>query len=407
MADSTACEMDGSMFTKILSMKRDRMILLPVIGSQLIVSTSLFLLPVLIDTLQVKGGFSGRAAGFLLSMELVVSAATTLSLSAFFSVHSTRAWAVFGGLLTILGAALTLVSPSSSVVFVARLIAGIGAGIVGAKATSVLSRGIEREKLIATVTVVSIVNAAIWLTMLPHMIDQLGYRGPYVCLLLISLSGTYLLRRLPSLSSPRRTKRSSGTVESSRSPFTFAAVLIVAAIFLTQLGQGAFWSLEETYGNRAGFSIYTIGILLAVSTLLLLLGAVGAAWASERFGRFSAMLILIAVNAVSILLVSTIAVHWVFVAANVLQSLTNLSSVIYQLGLAATIDRTGRVIAASTGLVTLGNGLGPSLSASLSSFHGPSSVGVVVLVFNLVALVLYCAFKLRDVGRQDVSAALT
>jgi predicted MFS family arabinose efflux permease len=392
------------MFTKILPMKRDRMILLPAIGSQLIISTSLFLLPVLIDTLQVKGGFSGRAAGFLLSMELVVSASTTLFLSAFFSVHSTRQWAVFGGLLTIAGAALTLVSPSLPVLFAARMIAGIGAGIVGAKATSVLSHGIEREKLIAAVTIVAILNAAIWLTVLPYMIDKLGYRGPYVCLLLISLIGTYLLRRLPSLSSRRKTK---WTSESPQSPFTFAALLIILALFLTQLGQGAFWSLEETYGSRAGFSSHTIGMLLAISTLLLLLGAAGAAWASERFGRFSAMLILVAVNAVSILIVSTIAIHWVFVAANVLQSLTNLSSVIYQLGLSATIDRTGRVIAVSTGLVTLGNGLGPSLSASLSGDRGPSSVGILVLVFNVVALILYCAFKLRDVGRQDWSASVT
>jgi MFS family permease len=166
----------------------------------------------------LKGGFSGRAAGFLLSWNWSSSASTTLFLSAFFSVHSTRTWAVFGGFLTILGATLTLVFPLLPVFLAARLIAGIGAGVVGAQATSVLSRGIEREKLIATVTIVSILNAAIWLSVLPYMIDKLGYRGPYVCLLLISLSGTYPLRRLPSLSSPRRTKQASTSSESSQSP---------------------------------------------------------------------------------------------------------------------------------------------------------------------------------------------
>jgi predicted MFS family arabinose efflux permease len=390
------------MLRKILPWKRDRLILFPAIGSQLIVSTSLFLMPVLIDSLQVKAGLSGRAAGFLLSMELVVSAFTTLFMSAYFHAHSTRRWAILGGFLAIAGTVLTFISPLLPVLFAARLIAGIGAGIVGAEATSVLSRGIEREKLIAAVTIASIANAAIWLAVLPYLIDGLGYRGPYACLLLINLSGTFFLRRLPSLSKRKETKE-----ETPRSPFNSAAVFVIVAIFLTQFGQGAFWSLEETFGSRAGFSSYTIGILLAIATLLLLLGAVGSAWASERFGRFSAMLILIGANAVSILLISTIAVHWVFIAANILQSITNLSSVIYQLGLSATIDRTGRVIAASTGLVTLGNGLGPSLSASLSGSFGPSSVGVVVLAFNAIALMLYCAVKLRDTKTQNLSASLT
>jgi predicted MFS family arabinose efflux permease len=378
------------------------MILFPAIGSQLIVSTSLFLMPILVDSLQVKAGLSSRAAGFLLSMELVVSAFTTLLLSAYFHAHSTRRWALLGGFLAISGTALTFLSPFLPILFAARLIAGIGAGIVGAEATSILSRGIEREKLIAAVTIASIANAAIWLAILPYLIDGLGYRGPYACLLLINLSGTFLLRRLPSLS-----KRRGINQKPSHSPFNLAAVFVIAAIFLTQLGQGAFWSLEETFGSRAGFSAYTIGVLLAVATLLLLLGAVGSAWASERFGRFSAMLILIGANAVSILLISTIAVHWVFVVANIVQSITNLSSVIYQLGLSATIDRTGRVIAAGTGLVTLGNGLGPSLSASLSGAFGPSSVGIVVLAFNVMALMLYCAVKLRDTERHNLSASLT
>jgi hypothetical protein len=50
----------------------------------------------------------------------------------------------------------------------------------------------------------------------------------------------------------------------------------------------------------------------------------GAAWAGDRFGLFPSMQVLIVVNAVSILLISTVAVHWVFIVANILQSLTNL-----------------------------------------------------------------------------------
>ncbi|MGO9273702.1 MAG: MFS transporter [Terriglobia bacterium] len=388
------------MLRRVLPAKRDRMILLPVIGSQFIVMTSLFLMPLLIDTLKVHAGLSGKAAGFLLSVELGVSALTTLCLSAWVRNHSARHWArhrvLFGGLLTIVGTALTLISPALPVLFATRLLAGIGAGLVGAGATAVLSRGVARERLIAMVTIVSIVNAAFWLAVLPYIIDRIGYRGPYACLLLICLSGTYLLRRLPSPSVRQHAGESvPHTRQAFHSPFAMSGALVVVAVFLTQLGQGAFWSLEETYGRYAGFHSHVIGAILSAATLLLLLGAVGAAWTGDRFGRFTSLLILIALNAVSILLVSTMAFHWTYIAANALQSVTNLSSVIYQLGLAASLDRSGRVVAVSTGLVTLGNGLGPSLSAGLSGAMSAPFVGVFVLVLNGVALALYGVVKLR------------
>ena len=211
------------------------------------------------------------------------------------------------------------------------------------------------------------------------------------------MTGTVLLRRLPSLSA----RRDSG--QGSHSPFAIAAVLVALAVFLTQLGQGAFWSMEEAYGIHAGFNSYGIGVVLSAATLLLIVGAVGAAWIGNRFGRFTSLIVLVAVNAVSIVLVSLIAVHWIYVAANVLQSITNLSSVIFQLGLAASLDRSGRVVAVSTSLVTLGNGLGSSLSANLSGVFGAPFVGVVVLVLNCVALAFYCAVKLRGVKETQMS----
>lgn len=390
------------MLKRLLPQRRDRTILLPAIGSQLIVTISMFLMPLLIDTLEVHAKLSSRTAGLLLSLELAASALTTLFLSAWARDHSARHWAMAGGLLAIAGTALTLIFPALPVLFASRLLAGIGAGVVAAEATSVLSRGADRERLIALLTIVSIVDAAFWLAVLPFMVDRLGYRAPYICLLLICVAGTYLLRRLPSPST-----RTAVAWPASRMPFPFPAALAVAAIFLTQLGQGAFWSMEETYGRNAGFNHHAIGMILSAATLLLLLGAVAAAWAGNQFGRFTSLFALVVLNALSILFAGTIPIHWVFIAANVLQSVTNLSSVIYQLALAASLDRMGRAVAVSTALVTLGNGIGPWLSAVLSTAYGAPSVGVFVLAFNAAALGLYCAVRLRAIAGAQVTASLT
>jgi predicted MFS family arabinose efflux permease len=387
---------------KIFPRKRDRVILLPAIGSQLIVSTSLFLLPLLIATLNRDAGLSGESAGLLLSVELGVSALTTFCLSVWVRKHSARHWALAGALLTVAASGLTLISPALPALFATRLVAGIGEGVVGAEATSVLSLGVARERLISVVTIISIVHAAFWLAVLPYLIDRWGYRGPYACLLMICLAGAWLLRRLPSLFVHHDPSK-----QSFRSVFTLYPALVIVAVFLTQLGQGAFWTLEETYARHAGFNSHVIGALLGVATLLLLLGAAGAGWAGDRFGRFPSLIILVALNAASILVISTIAFRWMYVGANVLQSVTNLSSLIFQLGLAASLDRSGRAVAVSTGMVTLGNGLGPSLAAGLSGAVSAPFVGVFVLGLNAVALALYCGVKSRGVEGPQMSAALS
>lgn len=371
------------------ALKRDRAILVPAIGAQLIAMTGMYIVPVLLDAFRTSGGLDEQTAGFLFTVELVASALTTLIVSAWMPVHSLRRGALAGGALAMAGAALTLVSPAPSLLLAARLLTGIGGGIVAAEATAVLARGLDRERLIANLAIVAILNAAFWLAVLPYAVDAFGYRGPYAALLLLCLVGTMLLNRLPA--PPVRRSVGAGPAR-----WRLPAVLVALAIFATQLGQGAFWSLEEVFGARAGLTDHAVGLLLSVVTLFLLVGAVGAAWAGGRFGRMAPILVLTGINALSILAATSITDPTLFIAANLLQSVTNLSSVIYQLGLAASLDRSGRLVAASTGLVTLGNGVGLSLSVGLNAALGPASVGIAVLVLNGLAWSLYCLVGLRE-----------
>ena len=381
----------------IRASKRDRAILVPAIGAQLISTTAMYIAPVLLDALQ-HTGLSGSSAGFLFSLELVVSALTTLLVATVWPAHSARRGAMLGGVLAILGSVLTMASPAFPALLAARAIACCGAGIVAAEATMVVARGLDRERLISALTIVAILNAAFWLVVLPNGVDWFGYRGPYGALLLIALAGLFLLARLPS---PMQRRPAQG--QAPREPWRASWALVAAAIFATQLGQGAFWSLEETFGAAAGLSGHVIGMLLALVTLFLLVGAVGSAWAGARFGRFAPMLALTVINAVAILVVVTIADPAVFVAANLAQSVTNLSSVIYQLALAASLDRSGRVVSAGMGLVTLGNGIGPSLSTSIDGAFGITGVALLLAVLYGLAIALY-GFIGLGAARRSLSA---
>ncbi|MGP8250834.1 MAG: MFS transporter [Terracidiphilus sp.] len=393
---------DGAMLSSLFPRRRDRAILFPAIGAQLVLGTTMSLLPVFLDTLRTQAGLSLRSAGFLLSSELGVAAMTTLVLSAWAHPHSEKRWALWGGALALFGTILSLFSPAIAILAASRLLAGAGTGIVGAQGLRVLARGIEKERLIAFATIASMVNAAVWFTLLPLLVSRLGYRALYLCLLVVFLAGTALLTRLPSFPN-RRPIRSQELAARISSP----AILVVLAIFLTQLGQGAFWSLEQIYGSNAGFSPDAIGTILAVSTLLLLAGAAGAAWARDRFGRFPTLFVLIAINALSIVLVGTVRIHYVYLAANILQALTNLSSLVYQLGFSASLDRSGRAVAAATAMVTLGNGIGPALPAWLSAYFGMPFVAVAVFAIDGFALVLFSIVILRWSENTRLEPSLT
>jgi predicted MFS family arabinose efflux permease len=377
--------------------RRDAAILFPAVGAQLVATTGAFVLPFVVGALITGAGFDEQSAGFLISFEAICAALTTLALSAATFRRSRRAFAAGGALLAIAGNAGSLFSPDLTALIIARFAAGVGAGIVVAEVAAVVARALDRERLISALTIAAVLNGSIWLYVIPNAPPELGYRGPYLALLLTCVVGVFLLRRLPS-PPVRRAGAAQASGPSGGGTLAFA---VLPAIFLTQLGQGSFWTLVAIYGANAGLSEEVIGGFLSMATLLLLVGVVGTGIAGTKLGRFGPLFLLTIVNAGSIVAISFSTDPTVYVAANVIQAITNLSSVVFQLGLAAAVDRSGRLFAAANGLVALGNGVGPAVAGSLSLYFGAPMVGVAVAVFNLIALLLYAAVG-AAVARKSV-----
>lgn len=365
--------------------RRDRVILVPAIGAQLIATTSAFVLPFVVGALVSGAGFSESSAGYLLSMEAIAAALTTLAFSAWTLPRSRRRTALIGAGLAATGNALSLISPELTLLAGARLIAGIGAGIVTAEVSAVVARGLDRERLISGLTIAAIVNGSVWLFVIPVFMTDLGYRMPYLALLMTCVTGMILLARLPA---PRMRRVAHATTR-SETPFGLG-IAVLPAIFLTQLGQGSFWTLVGIYGSNATLDDTTIGAFLSFATLLLLVGVAGTAWAGLRAGRFVPMLCLMAINVMSIVIISYTTNPDIYFVANVVQAITNLSSLVFQLGLVAAVDRaSGRLFAAANGLVALGNGLGPAVAGALAGPFGAPNVAIAVVAFNIAAFALY------------------
>lgn len=366
--------------------RRDVVILVPAIGAQLIASTGIFLVPFIVGALLSGGGtFDERSAGFLISMEALSASLTTIGLSAWTQPHSRRRAALIGAGLAIIGHAASLISIALPLLATARLAAGIGAGIVTAETAAVVARGHDRERLISALTAAGVLNGSIWIFAIPYAPEGLGYRGPYLALLFTGLVGVVLLTRLPSPPVRRAPARMPGIAADGGG----LGFVVLPAIFLTQLGQGSFWTFVEIYGHNAHITREAIGAFLSLATLLLLVGVIGTAAAGTRLGRFGPLFVLTTINVVSIVAITYATDPTVYVVGNVVQGVTNLSSLVYQLGLAAAVDRSGRLFAAANGLVGLGNGLGSAVAGAIALPFGAPNVGLAVIVFDATALVLF------------------
>jgi predicted MFS family arabinose efflux permease len=381
--------------------RRDLAILVPAIGAQFLATTGLFLAPFIVGALlSVGGAFDERTSGFLLSAEALSASITTIAFAAWTRPHSRMRTAMLGAALVLAGDALSLISTALPLLAAARLLAGIGAGIVTAEVAAVVARAHNRERLISLLTAGAILNGSIWIFIIPYAPHALGYRAPYLSLLLAACVGAMLLWRLPS--PPLRQK--TGPAQHAAPRASLLGYLVLPGIFLTQLGQGSFWTFVEIYGRNAGLSTQSIGGFLSLATLLLLIGVAATAAIGTRWGRIGPLFALTLVNAASIVAITYAKTPSVYVIANIIQAVTNLSSLVYQLGLSAAVDRSGRTLVAANGLVGLGNGLGSAVGGAIAVALGVANIGAAVALCNAIAL---ACFGIVGAGllRARVSAA--
>lgn len=373
---------------------RDGAILLPAIGSQLVVSTGLFVVPFTVLALLHGGGLDEQSAGFLVSLEALAASITTICLSAWSRPRSRRRFSLFGAVSLILGnaAAWAVMGGSHFELLIAsRLLAGVGAGVVTAEVSAIVARSLDRERMISMLSIATVLNGSLWIYVIPHAPAVVGVGAPYAAMLISGVLGLVLLTRLPS--PVFRSSRKQATQIASSVDGRLGAV-VLPGVFFTQLGQGAFWTLVAIYGANAGLAEQDIGGLLSIMTLLLLVGVVGTATLGTRLGRFLPLFVLTTINVISIVAITYSNDSTIYVIANVVQAITNLSSLVYQLGLAAAIDRSGRLFAAANGLVGLGNGLGAAVAGSIAVQFGAAEVGAAVVLFNALALGCYALIRI-------------
>jgi predicted MFS family arabinose efflux permease len=166
------------------------------------------------------------------------------------------------------------------------------------------------------------------------------------------------------------------------------AIMVMVALFIFEIGQGATQVFLEQFGLRTGLDEIRIGHILGVTAFLGLSGGVLAAWLGSRYGNLRPIVIGIIFNAVfaSTLALGTSSI--LFGASYLGWNIAYYFLVPYMLGVLAEMDDRGRWAVAADAVWWLGAAPGAAVGGLLVETGGYTALAGLAPVGGFVCLLI-------------------
>jgi len=366
---------------------------------------AIVLMPMIVGGLIDSYGYTDQQAANIAALEgigLVVSSlAAALWIRRVSWVRALLLAFLAYGVLNFVSANLMAYEP----LLLVRFLTGLAGGSLFAVSVAALGDNREPDRAFGIAQAVQGVLMLVAFAASPWLLEAWGVRSLYYLLGAASLLMLVTVRRFPDRG--RLRAGTGGTAEQgSRGIGTHTALiwLGLAASVLYFVNVFGFWAFVERIGQAAQLPAGTIGLALGVSQVLAIAGALAAAWASDRYGRYWPLLIVLVGQAVALFwLLGRFGPVAYFVATGAYQALF-IVAVSYQMGVIAKLDVRGRFLVMMTAAQGLGAAIGPAVAASL--IRGDDYDGIMVMAglacFVSTLLFLFIIWRSRGV---DAGAA--
>jgi predicted MFS family arabinose efflux permease len=339
-------------------------------------------MPVFVDDFASRFGLSDSAAGLVAATQLMATAVVTLLLAKR-AARPGRVWLTRLGLAVsgvgFLGAAV-VTDPVTLVL--ANLVLGAGLGAVYAAATAALAATDDADKASA-VSICGVVGVTALLIMgVPAANHDLGEGTGFLLMALCCLLAWPLVRRLPDGPAVPASGSAAPAEAVSARP---SVVLLAGTALLWAVTIGA-WSYASVLGRQhTGMSHSAVSAVLAISSVVALVGAVVGPVAARRFGRMRSMAAFVTAQALAMAVLIFTHDSVLFVVAAVLWQACQLAVLVQMLAAAALIDPTGRLVASLSGAGALGTGVGPLAVGAILDGAGAGVLSLVLAIGTFVA----------------------
>lgn len=178
------------------------------------------------------------------------------------------------------------------------------------------------------------------------------------------------------------------------------------AMFVFQARDTMGWAFVERIGIMVGYSGEEVGMLLSFQSFVSLVGPLLAAIIGKRFGLSTPVILAILMSgATSLCYVLGEHSKTMYTIGVMTICITYFYSLSYLTGLAAALDREGRIVAASGSFLSLGLAVGPAISGGLISLGGFSLAAWGIAVTVILTLLLVIA-PLASIRREHAPLSL-
>ncbi len=346
--------------------------------------TSATLSPVLLGLYIDQLGLTASQASLALAAENGAYALGLFMFSLVLHRMNRAGLAAVGLAFMILGSLLTAQVGSFLPLIAVRAAFGLAMGFTAASVFAAYAGRPDPQRVWAIATFVNLTYAALLLSVSGWIAQTFGLAGVTAVLATVSAVGLLCARAIPKAGGAD--KETSGRLFPAANGATRAAVCGVLALFCLYAAHTTLWSFQERMGLAVGLDRSQVGLLLGVSVLGAVLGAVGSLAAGSRFGSRAPNALAFVGLIVSALLLAAPNIA-AYVAGAVIIKTAWFFGLPFILGALARLDVSGRWSSIGAALLALGSAVGPAVGAAVAD-HGPHGIGYLAVGFYLASFLL-------------------
>lgn len=344
---------------------------------------SFIIQPALVQGFVTHLGLSEPDAVNLAGLEMLGVAIATIALAIPRLPVSWRSSLALGLVLAMLGNLASAAMAGSPLLWVARLVAGLGHGAIISLSFTFIGLTARVDRNVAWYLVALLTYGAIGLWAMPAVLDAIGVAGLFMAFCVILLGGLATLRHVPANrdahleASPTARQLGGGGL-----------VIGLAGVLAYNMAQGIAWAILFLVGIAAGHSEGAVAQALFASQICAIAGALGSVFLAERLGRAGPIAIGVLAGAGCIaLLLGTPSMPVFLVAVCGFNLLWNFV-LPFILGTVSDFDAQGRMMGPAIAMQMIGLGAGPLLAAQLIGDGQYRSAELACIGFFAISYVL-------------------
>ncbi len=339
--------------------------------------------PILTEAFIADLGLPESKAAYLISIEFAGVGLISLVFGPVIHRLPKRHIAISGCAIAITSNIFSILTGQYEYLMLLRLLAGVGTGLAIVSGAAAVSKYREPEKMFGVINVLVAMMMSIAIISAGYSLKAYGAQGIFGLMTIIYVLILPLLFLLPV------DIHTSGDDKSKQAlPSIGLGCLFVLGFVFALIWQNACWVFGVSVGEASGLVLESIGIIIGITALFGLIGAMVSAWIGVRFGRIVPLTIGFLAMGGSWWFMCIFPNPVVFIVGMTVNNIAFFFNISFPLGMAASLDQWGRWASIAVGLQLLGSILGPVFGGILIERGGISLLGWITLFGVFFALLL-------------------